>query len=513
MATLLQSVTALLFGVGLLLLGHGMLLTVVPLRAVSEAFTSLQIGLLGSAYYLGFAVGCLATPYVILRVGHIRTFAALIALAATSALILPLAIAFPTWFVARLLTGISLAGLFLVIESWLNDRASNENRGLVFAAYIAANYGAIAIGQLLVASGDSMSFQLFILAGMAIGLATIPVVLTRSAQPAPIALVRFRPVELFRNSPVGVVGVTMIGLATGAFWTLAAVFAVGSGLSGEEAALFVGVAVVGGVLAQWPLGRLSDNFDRRIILLALLLTSSVIGLGIAFLPLSNMAIIVGAFPLGATLLSCYSIAVAHAFDHADRSAFVETSAGLLFANGLGSMVGPIAASLLMGGIGPGGLFAFAAFAFVALAAFVYYRLRQSPPVTADEKTEFSVGATSQAGAVLATGPYDPDMPDIVMPQPYEPEPAEPAFDAPEAEAVPEPAETAEEPGFAASGPNPEPKADDTATPGSDSTASSTETADAVAGNDAEAAKNSTGDQTDGPRPDNGEDDASRSGGR
>lgn len=420
MATLLQSVTALLFGVGLLLLGHGMLLTVVPLRAVSEAFTSLQIGLLGSAYYLGFAIGCLATPYVILRAGHIRTFAALVALAATSALVLPLAIAFPTWFLARMLTGISLAGLFLVIESWLNDRASNHNRGLVFAAYIAANYGAIAIGQLLVAAGDPMSFQLFILAGVAIALATIPVALTRSAQPAPIALVRFRPIELFRNSPVGVVGVTMIGLATGAFWTLAAVFAVGSGLTDEEAALFVGVAVIGGVLAQWPVGRLSDRFDRRLILLALLLTSSVVGLALAFLPLSNMAIIIGAFPLGATLLSCYSIAVAHAFDHADRSSFVETSAGLLFANGLGSMVGPIAAALLMGAIGSGGLFAFAALAFAVLAAFVYYRLRRSPPVAAAEKTDFSVGATSQAGAVLAAGPYDPEMQDIVMPEPYEP---------------------------------------------------------------------------------------------
>lgn len=420
MFVVLKSVTALLIGVGLLLIGHGLLLTAVPLRAIAEAFTSLQIGLLGSAYYIGFVAGCLMTPYVILRVGHIRAFAALIALAATSALILPLSISFPVWMAARILTGVSLAGLFMVIESWLNDRATNHNRGLVFAAYIAVNYGAIAVGQAIVATGSPGDFQLFLIAGLAIGLATLPVVLTRSAQPAPIALVRFRPVELFRRSPVGVVGVTLIGLATGSFWTLAALFGVGSGLSDDQAALFVGVAVIGGVLAQWPIGRISDRFDRRVVLLALLLAATVIGLATAFLPLSNQARIIAAFPLGVTLLSCYSIAVAHAYDHADRTAMVETSAGLLFANGIGSMIGPIIASTLMAAIGAGGLFAFIAIALTSLSGFVYYRLRQRAPVADELKVEFSVGATSQAGAVLTPEGLDPTSPDVAVPPSYQP---------------------------------------------------------------------------------------------
>ena len=158
MLSVLKPVSALLAGVGFLLTGHGLLLTAVPLRAAAESFGSLEIGFLGSTYYIGFVAGCLLTPYLIARAGHIRAFAALIAAAAASALVLPLAIDFVPWFLSRVVTGICLAGLFLVIESWLNDRAANHNRGLIFSAYIATNYAAIAIGQLVVAAGDIEAF-------------------------------------------------------------------------------------------------------------------------------------------------------------------------------------------------------------------------------------------------------------------------------------------------------------------------------------------------------------------
>lgn len=415
MATVLRPVTALLIGVALLLTGHGLLLTAVPLRAVAEQFPSIQIGLLGSAYYVGFIAGCLLTPFLILRAGHIRAFAALIAIAAASALLLPLLIGFGPWFGSRLLTGISLAGLFMVIESWLNDNASNKTRGLVFSSYIAINFSAIAVGQLIVAGGDPSTFNLFVIAALFVGLATIPVVMTRSAQPAPIALVRFRPFALYRLSPVGVVGVTLIGMATGSFWTLAALFGVEKGLEPNQAALFVGIAVLGGVIAQWPVGHLSDRFDRRRVLVVLLLTSAVIGILIGVLPLGNTAILVLAFPLGSALHSCYAIAAAHAFDFAERSAYVETSAGLLFANGVGSMIGPIAASALMAAIGASGLFVFAGVAQLALVAFILHRLTRRPGLTTEFKTDFSVGATSPAGTVLTPEPLDPMDRDVAVP--------------------------------------------------------------------------------------------------
>jgi MFS family permease len=305
----------------------------------------------------------------------------------------------------------------MVIESWLNDRSTNHNRGFVLSAYIATNYAAIAVGQLLVSAGNPETFNLFVISGLLIGLATIPVALTRSAQPAPIALVRFRPVELFKRSPVGVVGVTAIGMATGSFWTLSALFAVGKGLSDSQAALFVGIAVVGGVIAQWPVGRLSDRVDRRYILLGLLAMSTTIGLSLAWLPLSPTAMLVIAFPLGSTLLSCYAIATAHAYDYADRSEYVETSAGLLFANGLGSMAGPLCASALMTGIGAAGLFIFTAAAEVALVLFIIYRLQRRGSLAANLKTEFNLGATSASGAVKTPEPLDPEAEDVAVPLP------------------------------------------------------------------------------------------------
>ena len=415
MVNTMRSVTALLAGVGFLLTGHGLLLTAVPLRAAADAFSSIEIGFLGSAYYVGFVAGCLLAPYLIIRAGHIRAFAALIALATASALLLPLAVDFVPWFVARVATGVSLAGLFMVIESWLNDRAANHNRGLIFAAYIGTNYSAIAIGQVLVAAGNPETFNLFVIAGLLMGLATIPVALTRSAQPAPIALVRFRPLELFRRSPVGVVGVTLIGVATGSFWTLSAVFAVGKGLTADQAALFVGIAVVGGVLAQWPVGRLSDRVDRRYILLGLLVASSSVGLVLALAPLSPLAMLALAFPLGAVLLSGYPIATAHAFDYADRSDYVETSAGLLFANGVGSMIGPLGASVLIAAIGASGLFIFATIAQLSLIAFIVYRLNRRGSLSSDLKVGFSLGTTSASGAVKTPEPLDPTARDVAMP--------------------------------------------------------------------------------------------------
>ncbi len=418
MPGILRPITALLAGVAFLLTGHGLLLTAVPLRASAEMFGSVEIGLLGSAYYLGFVAGCLLAPFLILRAGHIRAFAALIAIAVVSALILPLAISFWPWFAARAATGLSLAGLFMVIESWLNDKASNQNRGFIFSTYITVNFVAIALGQLIVSAGDPGNFKLFLIGGMSIALATIPVVLTRSAQPAPIALVRFRPVELFHRSPVGVVGVTMIGMATGSFWTLSAVFAVGKGFTPDQAALFVGIAVVGGVLAQWPVGRLSNSFDRRVVLLVLLLAFATTGLALAVLPLGYTALLIMAFPLGATLHSCYPIAVAHTFDHADRSEYVQTSAGLLFANGIGSMAGPIGASALMAAIGAGGLFIFAALAAVGLSGFIFYRLQKRAALATNLKVDFSLGATSQTGTVLTPEPLDPNDPAVAVPAPH-----------------------------------------------------------------------------------------------
>ena len=243
-------VSSLLLGVAFLIVGHGLQLTAVPLRAEAEGWSAFEIGAIGSAYYIGFVLGCLGGPYAILRAGHIRAFAAAVSLAAAVMIAHPLWVAFPTWFVLRLLIGASLAGLYMIIESWLNDRASNTTRGVIMSAYIIVNFAALTVGQLAVTLYSPAEFSLFALATLSMSLATIPVALTRSAQPAPIARVRFRPRALYRASPAGIVGVTAIGVANGAFWSLGAVSAVGDGRTTGEAAIFMSLATVGGALMQ-----------------------------------------------------------------------------------------------------------------------------------------------------------------------------------------------------------------------------------------------------------------------
>ncbi len=398
---ILAPVAALLVSVGLLIMGNGLQSTLLPIRAGFEDFSATDIGLLGSFYYIGFIAGCLAGPYIIMRAGHIRTFTALVALASAAALAHPLAIDPVAWMMFRALTGFCLAGLYLVIESWLNERATNQTRGVVMSSYIVVNFSVITVGQLLVTLYEPTSFALFSLASILVSLAAVPVALTRSAQPAPITLVRFRPKKLFALSPAGAAGVLMIGVINGSFWSLGPFYARGTGLSVTATAIFMSVAVVGGALAQWPLGRISDRFDRRRVLLGICLATAAASLGLTLLggmsPAVQLAL---GFLFGATSLPGYAIAAAHTYDHADPSDYVEVSAGLLLLNGIGSAAGPIAAALLIGSYGPLGLFAFTCGVALALAAFVVTRLRARAPVPAAAKEDFDLASTA---AVVVAG--------------------------------------------------------------------------------------------------------------
>src|SRR5690606_26574381 len=161
-------------------------------------------------------------PYLIRRAGHIRAFIILTSVITVAMLVHALWVAFPPWFIFRIALGTGLAGLYMIIESWLNDRASNANRGLIMSAYIMVNYGALALGQFAVTLASPLEFTLFAVAAMAMSTAAIPLALTRQSQPTPVATVRFRPLALYRSSPVGLVGVTASGLANGAFWSLGA---------------------------------------------------------------------------------------------------------------------------------------------------------------------------------------------------------------------------------------------------------------------------------------------------
>ncbi len=425
MPTNLRPIASLLLGVALLLAGNGLQFTLLPLRGTAEGFSALALGIIGSAYYLGFAAGCLLAPYAILRAGHIRAFAALVALAVVVGLAYPLQTQPLAWTVFRLINGFCLAGFYLVIESWLNDRATNETRGLVMSSYVVVNFVAFTAGQLLVTLYPVKENGGFMVAAMLASLAIVPVALTRSAQPAPITIVSFHPVQLYRAAPVGLVASLMVGIANGAFWGLAPLSAAGSGLDVGQVALFMSAATLAGALAQWPVGRLSDRVDRRLVLLALLAGAATVGFLLWLLAASGVLLIVFGLLFGALALPCYSLAAAHAYDKTPASETVPTAATILLANALGAVIGPLIASMAMAAAGPRALFLFTACTQALLAAYVLYRTTVQASLTAPEKTVFDLASTAPVGAMVTGEMPDPNDPSVAVPEPYPPGSAEP----------------------------------------------------------------------------------------
>lgn len=417
---LLAPFTALLISTALLITGHGLQNALVPLRGEAEAFGSFWVGGLGSGYFLGFALGCLLAPVLVARAGHIRVFAALVGLASGTLLFYPLFLEAWFWVILRVITGFCLAGLYIIIESWLNERTDNANRGLVLSVYVIINFATVTFGQLLLVVYPLDSFALFTLASILISFAAIPLALSRATQPAPLVAVRLNLRRLYRNSPVGLIGVFVTGIVQSTFWTFGGVFAVRSGLVVSQVAIFMSVAVAAGALSQWPLGRLSDTMDRRLVLLGLLLVSTSVAFAIYFgAPANFTPLLISGFAFGLSTLPAYAIAIAHAYDHAEADQHVTMASGLLLTYALGSILGPLAASGFISQLGPGGLFLFMGLVQIVLAVYVFIRLRGHKAVPESEKDDFSFAATAPMGAVLAeTNLEDQDV-DLIEPDTLE----------------------------------------------------------------------------------------------
>jgi MFS family permease len=405
MRTVLSPIAALLLSVAILVMGNGLQQTLLPVRASLESFDALEIGLMGSAYYLGFVLGCVRGGRLIQRVGHIRAFTALAAIASTVALVHALSVQPYMWTLMRALTGFCFAGLYLVIESWLNDKADNTNRGFVMGVYTMVNLSVIVAGQMMLTLADPQQFPLFALASILVSIAAVPVALTASPQPAPLAEARLRPIRLYRLSPVGVVGVLLVGVTNGAFWALGPAYAAGIGAGTNEIAIFMSIAVMGGALAQWPVGRLSDRFDRRFVLMGGCVLGIAAALGLVLVggaggwPLAALACL-----FGAAALPLYAICVAHAFDFVERKDLVEAASGLLLANGAGSVIGPMIAAAAMREAGPAGLFASTAVFHLLLGGFALWRMTRRTALPAEARTGFDLTSTAQTMVALEPQP-------------------------------------------------------------------------------------------------------------
>lgn len=385
----LFSISSLLIGVGLLQVGTGQFTTFLSMRMEVESFSTISIGLVGSAYFAGFILGTFRAVQLVERVGHIRAFSALAAGLSAVSLLHPLWIGTASWIVFRLIAGFCISGLFIIAESWINERATRETRGQILSIYMIVTYLTLGCGQFLVGAAPVNSMTPFLIASCLFSLSLLPVALTRATSPPAIQIKRFGFGKLFRVSPFGVAGCAGVGMINGAFYALAPVFSGASGLNSHEIARFMAVAILSGLCLQWPLGRLSDLFDRRILLLLLFLAVAVVAIGFWQLAdLSTVKLLWCAGVYGAVAFTIYPVAVANANDHIDSTDCVAVSAGLILAYGLGAALGPVAASSVMSVSGPPGLFLFIAAVSGALVVFGIVRLFQRPAVAADRKEPF-----------------------------------------------------------------------------------------------------------------------------
>lgn len=386
MAAVLFPLFALFSGIGILLVGNGLLGTLLSVRTVVLGYSVEVTGLVMSAYFVGFIVGSVQCVGLIERAGHVRTFAALASVASAASLAYILFVSPLAWSILRAISGFCFAGLFMVTESWLNERSDNTNRGRVLSSYTLVNLFALAMGQFFLTVPDPGGFELFCLSSILVSLGLVPIALTRTTAPAPPRAEPMGLSRLYAASPVGMVGSFASGLAIGAFWTMAPVFGGLLELSNADIATFMSATILGGLLSTWPVGRLSDRYDRRIVIALSASASGLSGVALALAAgESRLALLILAPAFGAASFPLYSLAVAHTNDFLDRGDLVAATSGLLLIYGIGAILGPMAAGVAMGMLGPGGLYYYIGAIMGCLVLFAAYRVRRRPTVPAEEK--------------------------------------------------------------------------------------------------------------------------------
>ena len=398
MLSTVSSLSSLFGGVAILLTGMGLMGTMLAVRASVEQFSDGVTGIVMAAYFVGFSVGAFVCPPIIRRVGHIRAFAAMASIASTTAIVHAMVVDPLLWGFLRLLTGACLLGLYMVIESWLNTLAPSETRGRIFAFYMMVTLFALGAGQFLILLGDVTTFINFGVVSVLLSLSLVPIAMTRVREPAPIESPTLSLKLLSRRSPLGVVGAITAGVTTGAFWGVGPLFAHRAGLSEMGIAAFMSAIIFGGALLQWPIGHLSDNRDRRKVLIAVCLASAVLAVAmLGALGTSMWLLFLSAFAYGGFAFTVYGLSVAHVNDQAEPFEILEVTKGLLLLHGLGASVGPVVAGFLMGWLGYQVVLIYVAVIFVLAAFYGLHRIqvREAPPVE-DQADYVPMSRTSSA---------------------------------------------------------------------------------------------------------------------
>lgn len=343
-----RSIFALLSSYGILLLANGLFGTVVALRTKTEAFPDSIIGVVLAGYFAGLLFSSFYAARIVARTGHIRAFAMFASLASTVALIHLLWVNPVVWGVLRLVSGFCMGGMIVVTEGWLNNRATNKNRGSVLALYMVTTYACIGSAQLLLMLGSDDGFKLFVIVSIFYSLALVPILATQSQEPPASNPQRPNIKKLFHISPVGLMGALTVGFINGVFYSLTPVFAHHIGLTLDQTAIFIALAVISGMLLQFPLGKLSDRVDRRWVIVFSSLMTAIASYLLYLADNSNMhKLYLLAVFYGSVAFSINPICIAHINDLTPADERTQTASGMLAMFGIGAVIGPIVAGFLI----------------------------------------------------------------------------------------------------------------------------------------------------------------------
>jgi len=413
MFSTLRLVSSLLTGVAFLMVGAGGLSTILAFRMGAAGLPSTVVGIVTSMYFVGLVLGTGYCHRLITTVGHIRAFAALGSLMSAATLAHALTLDPWLWGALRLIVGFTTVGMYMCTESWLNEKSSNEIRGQVFSLYQVVLYLGQGAGQFLINVPDETGMVLYILTSILMSLAILPVAITRVSAPELPKPVRFRPGRLWGISPTGMTASLASGALMGAFYGLGALFAQQVGLATNQTAQFMGAVIIGGLVLQWPIGKLSDMFDRRLVMVGAASATAVVCFLIMDKDVNNGSGLLGLGALfGGLSFTLYPLAVAYTNDYIDAEDRVPASGGLMISYGIGASIGPTLGSVAMDFFGASGLFAFIGAIAVALTVFIGWRITQraSPPL-ADQGEYQALQRTSPVAYEMYPDGSDDEDPD------------------------------------------------------------------------------------------------------
>lgn len=397
---ILKSTWPLFLGISFLMLANGLQGTLIGWRGAYEGFSGSVMGVVMAGYYMGYMAGSKFVQKIVENVGHVRVFAALASLASTAILMQVVFVSEYLWFAMRLLTGFCFAGCYVVIESWLNERADNVTRGSLFSIYMVVSFASMTAGQWVFSSGDPTGYNLFIVSSVLLSVSLVPLLISNTQVPEVMVTESMSIRKLYGISPAGISSLIFVGVVQGITFTMGTVYAKLAGLSNAEIATFMSILIAFGAIFQWPMGKISDLFDRRVVIVVASGLGAIVCFWLLQLGPNHDYFILLYGILGALSLPLYSLAIAHANDRLRTDQMVAASGTLVFTFGIGSIVGPLSMGFIFDYSGPSSYFIYLCGLHALISITTLMHVLKRDRVDEEEQVDYQVVPASSTGVAM-----------------------------------------------------------------------------------------------------------------